>query len=260
MFRPSKVLAKIRAGQVARICSTGSQLRYFPHMAAHFGYDGVWVDNEHNGWDTSAAREMILRHHLADVDCIWRPPTLERAGLSRLLEDGASGLMIPFVNTPERARQLVDATRFPPVGDRGLDGAGLDGKFWVGKPADYVQQANRETVLVVQIETPQALDNAADIAAISGVDVLFIGPGDLSLRLGCAASWSEAKMRIALERTAAAARQHGKAWGCPVGSLEDARTVIGLGAQFVNFGSEFFGVMQQLEKCAAQWNELLGHA
>ncbi|MDQ3621426.1 MAG: aldolase/citrate lyase family protein [Verrucomicrobiota bacterium] len=260
MFRPSKVLAKIRAGQVARVCSVGSPLAYFPQMAAHFGYDAVWVDAEHRAWEARDVREMILRHHLADIDCVFRPATLERAGLSRLLEDGATALMIPLVNTPERARHLVEATRFPPLGERGLDGSGLDAKFWVKKLPDYPQQANRETALIVQIETPLALENADAIAAVEGVDVVFIGPGDLSLRLGCAPSLQETELRAALERVAAACKKHGKAWGMPVGSIEDARTLIGLGAQLINFGSEFFGVFKQLESCAAQWNELLGHA
>src|SRR3954469_15612798 len=92
MFRPSKVLAKIRAGQVARICSTGSPLIYFPQMAAHFGYDAVWVDAEHRAWDAREIREMILRHHLAGIDCVFRPSAVEKADLSRLLEDGASAL------------------------------------------------------------------------------------------------------------------------------------------------------------------------
>src|SRR5436190_11745620 len=163
MFRPSKLLAKIRAGKVARVCSTGSPLTYMPAMAAHYGYDAVWVDAEHRAWDPIQVREMILRHHHADVDCVFRPSIRERAGLSRYLEDGASALMIPMVNTAEHAKQLVDFTKFPPLGDRGLDGSGIDAGFWVGKGADYCAQANRETALIVQIETSQALENAAEI-------------------------------------------------------------------------------------------------
>lgn len=260
MFRPSKLLAKIRAGKVARACSTGSPLTYMPAMASHFGYDAVWVDAEHRAWDPVQVREMILRHHQADIDCVFRPSSTERAALSRHLEDGATALMIPMVNTAERARQLVEFTKFPPLGERGLDGSGLDAQFWVGRPADYVAQANRETALIVQIESPEGVENSADIAAVEGVDIVFMGPGDLSLRLGCAPSLQEPKLRAALERMAEGCRRHGRPWGFPVGTIEDARTVIGMGAQFVNFGSEFFGVHSHLESCTAQWNEHLGHA
>ena len=258
MFRPSKILAKIRAGKVARICSTGSALGYLPAMAAHFGYDGIWVDAEHRAWDATQVREMILRQHLADVDCVFRPTSTERAALSRCLEDGAAALMIPMVNTVERAKQLAEFTKFPPLGDRGIDGSGIDAGFWVNKSADYTQQANRETALIVQIETPEAVLNCDAIAAVEGVDIVFIGPGDLSLRLGCAASLQETKLRSAIESVAAACKRAKKPWGLPVGSIEDARTVIGLGAQFVNFGNEFMAVMKQLETCSSQWKEAFG--
>src|SRR5437899_615375 len=158
-MRRSKILRKLRGGQVARICAGSNFIPYFPHLAAHFGYDGVWMDAEHRAWNPREIEMMIAAHRLADIDCIWRTPALEKAALSRLLEDGATGLMIPQVNTAERARLLVAATKFPPLGDRGIDGAGLDAGFWVNKPADYVQAANRETFLVVQIETPPALEN-----------------------------------------------------------------------------------------------------
>src|SRR5688572_11207937 len=112
-MRPSKVLQKLRSGKVARICSASNFIPYFPHLAAKFGYDGIWMDAEHRSWNPREIEGMMAQHHLANIDCIWRPPTLEKAGLSRLLEDGATGLLIPQVNTAERAQQLVAATKFP---------------------------------------------------------------------------------------------------------------------------------------------------
>jgi 4-hydroxy-2-oxoheptanedioate aldolase len=257
MIRRSKVLAKLRAGQVARVCSVGGFLRYFPRMAAEFRYDGIWVDAEHRVWDPAETTAMLALHHLADIDCLWRPASTEKACLYRLLEDGAAGLMIPHVSTPQRAQELVQAVRFPPVGDRGLDGSGLDADFWVGKPADYTDQVNRETFLVVQIETPQALENVEAIAAVPGVDVLFLGPGDLSLRLGCSPAVDDPVMLDAQRRIAAAARRHGRAWGRPVGSGEDARAVIELGGQFIAFGNDFWAVHMHLADCAAKLDSIL---
>jgi 2-keto-3-deoxy-L-rhamnonate aldolase RhmA len=257
-MRASKILRKIRAGQVARVCTGSNYIPYFPHFAAHFGYDGAWIDAEHRNWNPREIETMLAQHRLAGIDCIWRTPALEKAALSRLLEDGATGLMIPQVNSPERARQLVAATKFPPLGDRGIDGAGLDAGFWVNKPADYVQAANRETFLAVQIETPLALEHVDDIAAVEGVDSLFVGPGDLSLRLGCAASLKEPKMREALERVASISRKHRKPWGIPVGTIEDARTVVDLGAQLLVFGSELWAIHNHLRDCREQLDGLLG--
>ena len=125
---------------------------------------------------------------------------------------------------------------------------------------DYTTQANRETFLVVQIETKQALENVEAIAAVPGVDVLFLGPGDMSLRLGCTAAVNDPRMLDVQKTIAAAARQCGKAWGRPVGTAEDARLIIELGAQLVAFGGEFGAIYQHLSECAAQFDQLLSEA
>ncbi len=227
-------------------------------MAAHFHYDGVWVDAEHRAWEAREVDAMIGRHHAADIDCLWRPPTKEKNALYRLLEDGATGLMIPHVSTPEHARALVQAVKFPPLGDRGFDGAGRDTAFWFGAPKDYVAQANRETFLVVQIETQEALDHVDAIAAVPGVDILFIGPGDISLRLGCTPGVSDPLMLEAQKKVAAATRQHGKAWGRPAGTAGEARVLIELGAQLVSMGGEFGALHRQFSECSAHFDEVLG--
>lgn len=250
-MRRSKVLAKLRAGKVARIACCGSPIATFPALAAHFQYDGIWVDGEHRAWESREAETMMGRHHAADIDCVWRPPTKEKGALYRLLEDGASGLMIPHVATADEARALVSAIKFPPLGDRGLCGGGRDASYWVGKPDDYTAQANRETFLVVQIETPQALEKVDAIAAVPGVDVLFLGPGDMSLRLGCSPAVDDPKMRDAQTRIADAASRHGKAWGRPVGTAADMNTIVEAGAQFVAYGSEFAALSTHLAACAA---------
>ena len=256
-MRTSKILAKIRAGKVARVCSTGSPIHMLPALAAHFHYDGIWVDAEHRTWDPREVQAMIACHHAANIDCLWRPPTKEKTALYRLLEEGASGLMIPHVGTPEEARFLVDAIKFPPLGDRGFCGGGRDAAFWVGAPKDYTERANRETFLTVQIETPSALENVEAIAAVPGVDVLFLGPGDMSLRLGCSPGVSDARMLEVQKTIAAACRKHGKAWGRPVGTIEDARVIGELGAQLIAFGSEFGGLHKHLSDCADQFDTLL---
>jgi 4-hydroxy-2-oxoheptanedioate aldolase len=257
-MRSSKVLAKIRAGKVARVCSFANFLPFVPKLAAHSGYDAVWVDAEHRAFDARETQSLLAYHHLADVDCLWRPPTLEKTLLYRLLEDGAAGLMIPFVSTPEKARQLVQAVKFPPLGDRGLDGSGIDGNFYINLPPTYPQDANRETFLTVQIETPEALDNVDAIAAVPGVDVLFLGPGDMSLRLGCSPSPNDPKMMAAQKRIADAAQKHGKAWGRPVGTAEDAKVIVDIGAQLVAYGSIHWAIVRHLQECQAHFDKLLG--
>ncbi len=257
-MRRSKILAKIRGGKVARVCSTGSPIAAFPALAAHFHYDGIWVDAEHCPWDPHQAEAMIGRHHAADIDCMWRSGTKEKNALYRLLEDGATGFMIPHVGSADEARALVNAIKFPPLGDRGYSGGGRDARYWIGKPADYIEQANRETFLTVQIETPDALAAVDAIAAVPGVDILFLGPGDMSLRMGCTAAVDDPRMAEVQKQIAAAARKHGKAWGRPAGSAADVKAIVGLGAQFVALGSEFGALHQHLAACCTQFDEVLG--
>lgn len=256
-MRKSKILAKIRAGKVARVACAASPITMFPALAAHFHYDGVWVDAEHRTWDPREVQAMIANHHAADIDCLWRAVTKEKTALYRLLEEGAAGLMIPHVSTPDQAHLLVQAMKFPPLGDRGFCGGGRDAGFWVGKPDDYTEQANRETFLTVQIETQEALDNVDAIAAVEGVDVLFLGPGDMSIRLGCTAAVTDPKMLEVQKTIAAACRKHGKAWGRPVGSGADAKVLTDMGAQLIAFGSEFGALLQHLADCSAQFDSVL---
>jgi len=181
--------------------------------------------------------QALLAHsHLHDIDILLRPPTLEKTGLYRYLEEGAAGLLIPHVSTVEKARMLVQAVKFPPIGDRGIDNAGLDADFFQHDADDYVAWANRETFLAVQIETPQGVRNVDAIAAIEGVDMLFVGPGDLGLRLRQS---KEMTFEEAIETVAAACRKHGKAWGCPALQPESLRLRREQGAQLLVGSGEF---------------------
>ena len=255
-LRTSKTLARLRAGQPARMCTLGHFIPAYIRHAAHFGYDCIWLDLEHRALSEREAQTLLAYFHLHDIDCMLRAPTLEKTRLYRYLEDGATGLMIPHVSTVEKARMLVDAVKFPPLGDRGLDGAGLDSDFYLQTGDDYVEAANRETFLVVQIETPQAVENVDEIAAVDGVDGLFIGPGDLGLRIR--RTGTDLTMQQAYERVAAAARRHKKAWGCPAATREDVQTLHAQGAQLIAYGGDFSAFMTMLKGHASDLNEVYG--
>jgi 4-hydroxy-2-oxoheptanedioate aldolase len=257
-MRKSKVLAKIRAGKVARICVNGDYLPHLPMHAAQAGYDGIWVDAEHRAFDPRQIQAFLAFHHLADIDCIWRASTLEKTGLYRLLEDGAAGLMIPHVSTPDLAKKLVQTVKFPPLGDRGFDGAGLDTRFVTAYNEQYASDANRETFLVVQIETPQAVENVEEIAAVPGVEILFVGYGDLSLRLQCSAEVEEPKLLKIFDKVACAAKRHGKAWGCPVSNIDEVKRIQGMGAQLIAYGNTYMAIYSHLHGAGAEMDAAFG--
>ena len=255
-MRQSKTLENLRRNELVRICGLGHFIPSFVRHAAHFGFDCIWLDLEHRAMDDREIQTILALCHQYDIDCMLRSPTLEKTRLYRYLEDGATGLMIPHVSTPEKAEMLVQAVKFPPLGDRGIDGAGLDTDFYVQGGEGYTERANRETFLVVQIETPQAIENVEAIAAVDGVDGLFVGPADLGLRLKC--SDSSLTLDECIRRVATVAAERGKAWGRPAGSVELLKELYDQGARLLAYGGEFMAIMQMLEKSAADFDKAIG--
>lgn len=253
-MRSSKTRARLRNNEIVRICGMGHFIPSYIRHAAHFGFDCIWLDLEHRGMDQREVQALLAYFHSFDIDCMLRPPTLEKTRLYRYLEDGATGLMIPHVSTPEKARMLVDAVKFPPLGDRGLDGAGFDSDYYLQGGSDYPEQANRETFLVVQIETPEAIENVEAIAAVPGVDGMFVGPGDLGLRLKHSAG--ELTLEHCFERVAQAAKRHNKAWGCPVATTEDMQKRYDQGGRLLAHGGEFLALMRMLQQSSADFDSL----
>ncbi|MDZ4804857.1 MAG: aldolase/citrate lyase family protein [Candidatus Eisenbacteria bacterium] len=217
-----------------------------PAHAAQAGFDAIWLDTEHNTWDRREIQRLLTLHHLANIDCIVRTGSRNAAELYHLLEDGATGLMIPLVDTAEDAARLAQAVKFPPLGQRGLDGAGLDNTFYLPGTGEYPAAANAETLLILQIESPESLTNLDTIAGTPGVDGLFIGPGDLALRLGCPADWNHPQMAAAEDAVATAAAKHGIAWGRPGGNVEQIARIARKGGKLIAHGSDFGATMTML--------------
>ena len=136
-MRRSRVLEKIRNDEVARIACLYYANSMFPRHAANAGYDGVWIDGEHNSFDPRELERLLYLQRLADIDSIVRCPSRERTFLYRLLEVGATDVMIPLVSTRGEAEALVDAVKFPPLGNRGLDGASIDNDFYLHGTSGY---------------------------------------------------------------------------------------------------------------------------
>jgi 4-hydroxy-2-oxoheptanedioate aldolase len=254
-MRSSLARLRLRENQPVRIACMYYPSASMPAHAAKAGYDAIWLDAEHNTWDRRELQRMIALHHLANIDCIVRTGSRNPTDLYHLLENGATGLMIPLVNTAADAAALAQAVKFPPIGQRGLDGASLDNNFYLEGTSTYPAAANRETILIVQIETPEALENIESIAATKGVDGLFIGPGDLALRLNCPLDWDHPKMIAAEEAVAAAAARHNVAWGRPGGGAAQIKRIASKGGKLIAHGSDFSALMTMLPNYAKAFNE-----
>lgn len=256
-MRPSLACSRLRENQPVRIACMYYPNAMMPAHAAKAGYDAIWLDAEHNTWDRRELQRLIALHHLANIDCIVRTGSRNANDLYHLLEDGATGLMIPLVNTASEASALAGAVKFSPLGQRGLDGAGIDNNFYLDGTATYPPAANRETLLIVQIETPEALENLDGIAGTKGIDGLFIGPGDLALRLNCPLDWDHPKMVAAEDTVSAAAARHNIAWGRPGGGAAQIKRILGKGGRLIAHGSDFGALMTMLPTYAKAFNEAL---
>ncbi len=258
-MRKSRVLAKLKSGQFARMAGMGHFLPFFVRYASYYNYDGIWFDLEHRAMDAREVQAIIALCHKYDIDCMIRTPTLERTGLYRYLEDGAAGFMVPFMSDGEVAKHVVDCTKFPPLGNRGIDGAGMDADFGVDHfhttPSSYLSDALDETFIVGQIETLEALHNLDDIASTPGIDLIFIGPADLGHRLEVGET--DLTLDDAIRKVIDAARRHSIGWGITAGSPEQIAHYRSLGAQMVPWGGDF-NLMKVLEQCSKELDEVLG--
>lgn len=260
-MRRSKVRARLQAGEFVRVCSLGHYIPLYVRHAAHNGYDAIWIDLEHATLAEREVQSLLALCHAHDIDGMVRPPTQERTRMYRYLENGASGLMAPMVSDVETARAIVSAVKYPPEGERGFAGGGLDADYAldVRRPgSSYIADANRETFILAQIETPEGVANAETIAAVAGIDALFVGPADLGLRLATLVG-ARPTLAEAVERVAAAARRHGKAWGITAGSLDALTSYRVGGAQIVPWGWDF-ALMDMLSGWSRELDKVLAQA
>jgi 2-keto-3-deoxy-L-rhamnonate aldolase RhmA len=201
---------------------------------------------------------MICLHHGAGIDCIVRPANRNPTDLYHLLEDGVSALMVQMVNSAEEARDLVRAIKFPPLGQRGLSAPALDSQYTWGDSAEgYMAAANERTILIVMIETPEAVAHIDEIAAVKGVDALFMGPADLSLRLQCFGRWDDPPMREAHGRMASAAAKNGIEWGRPALNGADIRQLAAAGARLMLYGGDYVAIAAMLAQNGREFAEAL---
>jgi len=172
----------------------------------------------------------------------------------RLLDAGVQSFLVPFVQSAEEAARAVAATRYPAAGVRGVAVATRANRF--GRISDYLQRANEEICIHVQLETRTALDRLEAIAAVDGVDGLFIGPSDLAADLGHLGDAAHPSVRAAIDDALARIRKAGKAAGILAPVEADARRWLAAGATFVAVGSDLGLLARQTETLAQKFKEL----
>lgn len=237
--RPSQVLRQIRADQAAHGVAIRYQDASLHEYVSMLGFDAIWLDLEHHHISVEKAAEMIRGARAGGAaDVVARPGKGEFARMARLLEAGAKGIMYPRCESAAEAAELVRWAKFPPHGERGLDGAAADNPYRFTPVAEYIVEANRETFLIAQIESPAALDQAAAIAAVPGIDFLMLGPGDYSSSIGAVGQMDHPEVLAAHERVRAAAHGAGKHWAVTCFDQAHAADCLAKGARLLFHGSD----------------------
>ncbi|MFI7673120.1 HpcH/HpaI aldolase/citrate lyase family protein [Actinophytocola sp. NPDC049390] len=205
-------------------------------IMAGAGFDFVVIDLEHAPLGLDTAARMISLALAARLVPLVRVPGHDTATIGRVLDAGAGGILVPHVDTPEQARRVVAATRFPPLGERGAGGTSRAGRWGLLPRTEYVRVGNEDVLCIPQLESAAAFEAAPDILAVPGVDAVFLGAGDLSLSLGAGPDDDHVRELLAAGRAAAAAA--GKPCGAAAATADAAVRAAGLGHEFVVVGND----------------------
>lgn len=231
---------RLQAGERLNVFGLG---RMFHPNIIHFlgmqgGFDGLWMDIEHAGLTSADIEVGAAAGKAYGLESFVRVPPTDYATVTRCFESGASGVMAAQIETATEAEEIVRWAKFHPRGRRGLNPLGHDGRFGTVPLAEFASRANRENFVFIQIETAAAVDEVYDIAAIDGVDLLFVGPSDLSQALGVMGDFTHQRCLEALDRVADACRDHGKHWGAVAPNPDYADLLVDKGCTLISAVSD----------------------
>jgi 4-hydroxy-2-oxoheptanedioate aldolase len=214
-IRMPRIKQMLHDGKSVRVFGLGQLLspKLIEILGEHGEFDALWLDFEHAGLTMKEIELATMAARNYGMDHFVRLPATDYATVMRPLEAGAGGVMISMVRSPADVEQAVRWAKFWPRGERGLNGGNRDGRFGLTPIAEYTAKANADSFLGVQIETAGALASLAEIAAIPDVDLLFVGPSDLSQVLGVTGDFDHPKCMNAIETIARTCADAKKPWG-----------------------------------------------
>jgi len=223
-----------------------------PAIAAACGYDAVYVDLEHTSTSLETVAMLCTSAVGAGTSALVRVPSHDPSVIARVLDSGAVGIIVPHVNSKSEAEAIVDAARFPPIGHRSIAGPNAVSGYQPRTASELTAELERRTVVAVMIETPWAVEASDEIAAVEGVDMILLGPSDLTAEMGIHGQYENEHFHRAVESVAAACRSHGVALGVAgIKSLELLNRFVDLGLRFISAGTDV-GMMTEAATTRAQ--------
>jgi 2-keto-3-deoxy-L-rhamnonate aldolase RhmA len=250
---PNHALRQLRAGKLA-IGMGVNQARTvgIATMAKTAGFDWLFIDSEHGSLDGDTVAQIATASLAAGVTPIVRVAGFEHWHASRMLDNGAQGIVFPHVDSSQDAQRVANACRYPPIGKRSMGGALAQLGFASMPVGEAARLVNEETLVVVMIESPQGVANCEEIAAVKGVDALLIGTNDLCFEMGIPGQFNDPRVAEAYRKVIAACRKHGKFPG--MGGMYTPELLerhIAMGVQLILSGSDFSLLMQAATARAA---------
>jgi len=250
-MRNSRVLREIKEGRIAQCLKINITHPNVIELAGLAGASAVWLCNEHvlNDWIT--IEHCIRTARIHDMDAIIRVSKGSYSEYVKPFEGDAAGIMIPHVETGAEARRIVELCRFHPLGKRALDSGNADGAYCQIPMQEYLEASNREKFLILQIESPEAIEEIEEIAAVPGFEFLLFGPGDYAHRIGHAGDVQHPEVLAARRKVEAAARKFGKqlfgvaAGGTLEEQLKRGYTIASVGSDILSLGQAFHAAVAQ---------------
>jgi 2-keto-3-deoxy-L-rhamnonate aldolase RhmA len=221
-------------------------------IAAHVGFEAVWIELEHSPSSWNQAEAMCTAIDAGGSVPAIRVPNWERPNVLMAVEVGARIIVVPMVNTPEQAREVVRHAKFPPIGERGYNSRTRGVGFGLaGMTESLLAEVNDSIHLFVQIETPEAVENLTAICEVPGLSGIFVGPGDLSMNYGWVGQLNRPELIEIVKKVIRTARQAGKLVGIMVAPGALLTAAIEEGAQFVIVGGDVADVSIAWQKLLA---------
>jgi 4-hydroxy-2-oxoheptanedioate aldolase len=213
------------------------------------GFDFLVVDMEHVPIEVSDLAHILRAIGCTPADAVVRLAWNDQILVKRVLDAGAQTVMVPFVQNAEEARQAVAFAKYPPQGVRGVAAVHRGSRF--GRAPDYLKRANDEVAVIVQLETPEAVERLPEIAAVPGVDALFVGPGDLSAAMGHIGNIAHPDVQALIEKAAQDSHRAGK----PVGIVGPNPDMVG---RFIAYGYDFAAIGSDIAMMTGRAGDWLG--
>lgn len=218
------------------------------HVLSPVGPDFLLLDLEHTGLSLETLAPILASCRVIGLPAIVRVPGPWGHYVPRCLDLGAMGIMMPNVRNTDEARRFVEAAKYPPMGSRGMGLGGAQSGYQVPDLRQYADWANEQTILVAQIESPEAVEAIDDILSVPGIDVAWVGQNDLTLNMGILGQFDDPRYIAARRRVAEACRAHGKSAGCQPTTLPLAREWFDAGYNMLSLGTDIRLYQQALRE------------